>query len=198
MWESSTPDLSAYRTDVRLARFPGLRLGFGTNAPFQRLIYTSPMPNGNDSITLSEWAKIKAFFRQHSAILLDFASAHNLAVDEYYHESPSWSFRFRHPKGGGASVILERRNDSTIQISGNWYIDEYEIFTRYFKGQGTDELALENVDLRQELEANLDEVVSWEKSQMTAHPNYEKVWSLYSKDEWDKMFTTEHLPLLRQ
>jgi hypothetical protein len=162
------------------------------------LVYTSTMPNGNDSITSSEWARIKAFFQKHSAVLLDFATDHNLAVDEYYHESPSWSFRFRHPKGGGASVILERLNDSTIRISGNWYIDEYETFTRHFKGQGIDDLLLDNIDLRQKLERNLNEVVSWEKSQMTPHPNYEKVWSLYSKEEWDKMFTTEHLPLLRQ
>jgi hypothetical protein len=156
------------------------------------------MPNGNDSITSSEWARINAFFQRHSAVLLDLATDHNLAVDEYYHVSPSWPFRFRHPKGGGAGVILERLNDSPIRISGNWHIHEYETFTRHFKGQGVDELLLDSIELRQELEAKLNEVISWEKSQMTPHPNFEKVWSLYSKEEWEKIFTTEHLPLLRQ
>ena len=107
------------------------------------------MPNGNDSITSAEWTKIKAFFRKHSSVLLDFAASHNIAVDEYYHESPSWSFRFRHPKGGAASVHLERLDDLTIRIRGSWYIDEYETFTRHLKWGPNHDFLLQKIDLRE-------------------------------------------------
>jgi hypothetical protein len=155
------------------------------------------MPNGNDSITPSDWTKIKAFFQEHSAVLLDFAFAHNLAVDEYYHESPSWSFRFRHPKGGGAHVHLERLDDFSVRINGAWYIDEYETFTRYLKWSQDCDLLLQNVDLRKELEEHLNQVVAWKREELTPHPDYKKVWSLYSKEEWEQIFTTERLPLFR-
>lgn len=156
------------------------------------------MPNGNHSISSSEWMRIRDFFQKLSKVLLDFAAMHNLKVDEYYHESPSWSFRFRHPKGGGASVDLERLDDSTIRILGSWYIDEYETFTRHLKWGPKHDFLLEIIDLRRELEASLREVVSWEKEEMTPYPNYKKVWSKYKKDEWERIFTTADLPLLRQ
>ncbi len=167
------------------------------NASFLRLVYTPAMPNGDDSITSSDWTEIRAFFQKHSAVLLDFASTHNLAVDEFYHESPSWSFRFRHPKGGGAHLHLERIDDLTIRIGGAWYIDEYETFTRHLKWAKNHDLLLENIDLRKELEAHLNQVVSWEKKELTPHPDYKNVWSLHSKEEWNQIFTTERLPVLR-
>ncbi len=152
------------------------------------------MPNGNDSITSAEWTKIKAFFRKHSAVLLDFAATHNLAVDEYYHESPSWAFRFRHPKDGAASVDLERLDDLTIRIRGCWHIDEYETFTRHLKWGPSHDFLLDKIDLREELEANLKDVVSWEKKDLIPHDT-KYPWSKYSKKEWDQM--TKDLPLLR-
>jgi hypothetical protein len=155
------------------------------------------MPNGNPPITPSDWVNIRAFFQKLSAVLLDFATAHNLSIDEYYHESPSWSFHFRHPKGGAASVSLERVDDSTIRIDGTWYIDEYETFTRHMKQNLTQDLVLQNINLRSELETCLKEVASWEKKDMTPYSWYKKVWSRYSKKEWDKMSAEKHLPKLR-
>src|ERR1700759_1015231 len=155
------------------------------------------MPNGDPSITAAEWAKIRVFFQKLSAVLQNFASAHNLAMVEYYHESPSWSCRFRHPKGGGATVHLERLDDSNVRINGSWYIDEYETFTRHFKWGPNHDLSLENIDLRKELEARLHEIVSWDKNLLTPHPNYKNVWSGFSKEAWDRIYSTGHLPLLR-
>jgi hypothetical protein len=170
--------------------------GHHLTSPF-RLAYTPPMPNGNHTITPSEWMRIRDFFHKLTEVLLDFAAMHNLKVDEYYHESPSWSFRFRHPKGGGASVDLERLDDLTIRITGSWYLDEYETFTRHLKWGPKHDYLLKIIDLRKELEATLREVLSWEKKELTPYPNYTNSWSKYSKDEWDRIFTTEHLPLLR-
>jgi hypothetical protein len=155
------------------------------------------MPNGNDSLASSDWAKIRAFFQRYSAVLLDFACAHNLAVDEYYHESPAWLFCFRHPKGGGAHVQLERLDDLNIRIFGAWYVDEYETFTRYLKSTQNRDLRLENIDVRSELEASLNQVVGWEKKELTPHPDYKNVWSRYNKQEWNQIFTAERLPALK-
>jgi hypothetical protein len=161
------------------------------------VVYTSDMPNGNHEITPAEWTKIRAFFDGISAILSKFATKHNLAVDKYYHESPTWSFRFRHPKGGGAAVHVERLNESAVRVNGSWYIDEYETFTRYFKWGRNHHLLLENADLKSELEACLRETICWEKNELTPHPDYKKAWSIYTKEEWDRMFTPERLPLLK-
>jgi hypothetical protein len=155
------------------------------------------MPNGNPSITPSDWVSIRAFFQKLSATLLSFADDHNLKIDQYYHESPSWSFRFRHPKGGAASVNLERIDDLTVRVHGDWYIDEYEIFTRHMKSSSTPNAPLENIDLRNELETSLKEVASWERQDMTPYSRYKKIWSRYTKKEWDKMSVEKHLPTLR-
>lgn len=185
------------RESVAVTAFSGRTQRLAINASFPRLVYTPVMPNGNDSISSSGWTEIRAFFQNHSAVLLDFASAHNLAVDEYYHESPSWSFRFRHPKGGGAHVHLERLDALTIRIGGAWYVDEYETFTRHLKWAQNHDLLLENIDLRKELEASLNQVVTWEKKELIPHPDYKNIWSLYNKKEWSKIFSTEHLPSLK-
>jgi len=154
------------------------------------------MPNGNSEISTVEWTNIRAFFGTISAILSEFATRHNVAVDEYYHESPSWSFRFQHPKGGCATVHVERLNDSTVRLNGAWYVDEYETFTRHFKLGSNHDLLLEVIDLRNELDATLKEIIGWERGDLTPHPGYKKVWSIYSKEEWNRIFTTEHLPRL--
>ena len=161
------------------------------------MVYTSTMPNGNAEISSGEWTKIRAFFDGLSATLSDFAARHNLAVVEYYHESPSWTFRFQHPKGGGATIHVGRLNDSTIRLNGSWYVDEYETFTRHIKWGSNHDFLLEDIDLINELEACLTEIVGWERRDLTPHPRYKKVWSLYSKEEWNKMFTPENLPQLR-
>jgi hypothetical protein len=56
---------------------------------------------------------------------------------------------------------------------------------------------LEGIDLNNELEACLKEIVGWEKRDLTPRSEYKKVWSGYSKEEWNRMFTPEHLPRLR-
>jgi hypothetical protein len=152
------------------------------------------MPNGDPFASPTEWKRIKAFFQMLSPILLTFAATHNLAIDEYYHESPSWSFRFRHPKGGAAGIHVERIDDSTIRVGRSWYIDEFENFTRYLKSDEGSHLTLGGIDLREILEAKLQDIVTWKKSDMIAHSDYEKFWSRYSREEWAQMSPVERLP----
>jgi hypothetical protein len=152
------------------------------------------MPNGDPFASPIEWKNIKTFFQGLSPILSTFAVAHNLAIDEYYHESPSWTFRFRHPKGGAGSIHVERVDDSTIRVGSSWYIDEFENFTRYLKSDEGSDLVLGAIDVRELLEKKLKDIVTWNKSDMTAFPDYERFWSLYSREEWLQMSTIERLP----
>ncbi len=152
------------------------------------------MPNGDYSLTRDDWAKIRAFFQEISFALLAFAATHNLAIDEYYHDSPSWAFRFQHPKGGAAGIHVERIDDSTIRVGGSWYIDEFENFTRYLKSDEGRRLTLREIDLREILEVKLQDIVTWKKTDMIAHSDYEKLWSRYTREEWAQMSPVERLP----
>jgi hypothetical protein len=152
------------------------------------------MPNGNPDITAADWVKIKAFFDRIAPLLVDFADAHNLAIGKYYHESPSWDFCFRHPKRGGASIHIERFDDSTIRLNKSWYIDRYETFTRYFKWEYGVEMKLEQLDLPAALGESLRDLCSWNEEDLKAHPDYEKAWSGLGKRKWAKMFSLKHLP----
>ena len=152
------------------------------------------MPNGDPFASPIEWKNIKTFFQGLSPILSTFAASHNLAIDEYYHESPSWTFRFRHPKGGAGGIHVERVDDSTIRVGSSWYIDEFENFTRYLKSDEGSDLILGAIDVRELLEKKLKDIVTWNKSDMTAFPDYERFWSLYSREEWLQMSPIERLP----
>ena len=139
------------------------------------------MANGDPFASPIEWKNIKTFFQGLSPILSTFAATHNLAIDEYYHESPSWTFRFRHPRGGAGGIHVERVDDSTIRVGSSWYIDEFENFTRYLKSDEGSDLILGAIDVRELLEEKLKDIVTWNKSDMTAFPDYERFWSLYTE-----------------
>jgi hypothetical protein len=156
------------------------------------------MPNGDYSLFRDDWKRIRAFFEERSAILLGFATAHNLAVDKYYHDAPSWTFRFRHPKGGGAGVHVERVDDSTVRVGKLWFIDEYENYTHYVKSEVSGDLLLAAIQLREVLEESLKDIAGWNKSDMTAYGGYEKFRSKYAKDEWLELFSEKRLPELKQ
>ena len=154
------------------------------------------MPNGDYSLTRDDWAKMKAFFEEISHALLAFAATHDLAIDEYYHDSPSWAFRFRHPKGGVGSLEVKRLNESAIHVNVSWYIDEYESFTQYFKWDEGDELLLAKTDLGDALEERLKAVVAWNRADL-APRDAKNPWASYSKEEWKRMWSAERLPLLK-
>jgi hypothetical protein len=155
------------------------------------------MPNGDYSLSKEDWERIRAFFEAHSDVLLGFASKHNLVIDKYYHESPSWTFRFQHPKGGGAGIHLEHVNDSTIRIGKSWYIDDFENFTRFLKSESGREMPLASIKLGETLEVSLTEMTNWNKDEMTAYGGYEKFWSQYTKEQWREMSPEERLPIAK-
>lgn len=152
------------------------------------------MPNGDYSLTRADWQKIRGFFQELSPALCSFAGERNLVIDKYYHDGPAWTFRFRHPKGGGGGIHVERVNDSTIQVRTIWYIDEYRTFTHFLKSEVSADLPLATIDLREVLEEKLKEMTAWTRNDMTAYPGYEKFWSQYSEEEFFEMSGLDRLP----
>ena len=152
------------------------------------------MPNGVYDLSDDDWIKIQNFFEKLSPILFSFAIAHNLVIDRYYHEAPAWTFRFRHPRGGGAGIHVERVDDLTVKVNPSWYFDEYESYTRYLKSGPEERLQLAQVDLLGTLEASLVQILGWDKTDMTAYAEYKNIWSVYTKEEWEKMSSPESLP----
>jgi len=96
----------------------------------------------------------------------------------------------------GATIHVERVNDSMVAISGSWYVDEYETFTRYSMLGPRHDFILGNTDLRKELDACLTEVIDWQKQDLVPNPGYKKIWSRYSKEDWSEIFSTSKLPRL--
>jgi|SRR5579859_1423023 len=145
------------------------------------------MPNGDYSLTKGDWEVIRAFFQRHSNVLRSFAISHNLFIDEYYHDSPAWSFRFRHPKGGGAAIHLERIDNSTVKLGTSWYLDDFDSFTHYVKSEPAVVLALSGTNLPEVLETAFRRILAYETLDLTAHSGYEKFWSRYTKEEFTEM-----------
>jgi|SRR5712692_3832052 len=154
------------------------------------------MPNGDYSLTRDDWAKIKAFFQEISHALLAFAATHDLEIDEYYHDSPSWAFRFRHPKGGLGILEVKRLNESAIQVNIFWPVNDYDSFTQYFRREGGNDLLLAKTELGDVLEERLKAVVAWDRKDL-APRDAKNPWADYSKEEWEKIFSVEHFPLLK-
>ena len=90
------------------------------------------MPNGlsHDPQWDNILAGYEAFFAPIGTSLIAFAARHNLALEKYYHDAPCWSLRFAHPSGGEAKVEVWRNTDKTVKVTGVWWYDDYDAFTR--------------------------------------------------------------------
>jgi len=154
------------------------------------------MPNGDYSLSRDDWAKIEAFFQGLSPILSTFAATHNLAIDKYYHDSPSWAFRFRHPKGGLGILEVKRLNESAIHVNIFWSLNHYDSFTQYFKREEGNDLLLAKTELGDVLEERLKAIVAWNKEDL-APRDAKNPWADYRKEEWEKIFSLERFPLLK-
>jgi hypothetical protein len=145
----------------------------------------------NNKSSLEQWAKVEDFFKNNQLVLVNFSERYGLFIDKYYHNDSTWDFRFKHPKGGVATVELKYHPEiNMITVSGNWYIDVYDEFTRYLKWGDTSIVSNEN-SLREMLKKYLVEILKWEKSEMTAYRDYENPWKEYSKNEFEAMVNPE-------
>lgn len=116
------------------------------------------MPNGNKDFDVLE---LDRFFARIGAVLTGFAQRHSLSIEKYYHQSPSWSFLFRHPKGGVGKLDVERKTADKIGISCCWWYDDYDTATRSLRAEDYGLVQVEPDVVAQHLEKGLCTVLAW-------------------------------------
>ena len=104
----------------------------------------------------------------------------------HYHGGGCWDLRFLHPKGGGeASVNLSYKVDTKrLVLSGVWVVSVFHEFTSYSKRSDAYDCDNPPEQLEHAMHAVLKDIVSWEKSQLEAHPGYENPWKQEEFKKW--------------
>ncbi|MHC4213515.1 MAG: hypothetical protein ACYSWP_09110 [Planctomycetota bacterium] len=155
------------------------------------------MPNGNPNFEKEELPLLEAFFAKISSVLEDFSSSHNMQINKYYHEGPSWAFMFKHPVNGTGQIEVEKVNDNFVLIRKSWTIDDFDTSTRFLKYPPPSEnIGLDHIELHQALEEALAEILKWKKEDLTPL-KVPHSWSKHcSKEQFYRQY--ENLPVLRK
>jgi hypothetical protein len=157
------------------------------------------MPNGHPDFFVAILPQLEAFFSPIADTLLDFASRHNLAVDKYYHESPSWSLRFAHPKGGAGRVYaLKREHDNaSIYVGGSWSLNDYDTFTRFVRRTSVERSGLDASVLSETLERIFLEVMNWPLGEWSSvSSNFRNEWEGFTREQFLNMGPKNPIPRL--
>lgn len=156
------------------------------------------MPNGDPDFATTKLPEFERFFAGFGDVLVEFVVAHGLFLDKYYHQFPMWSLRFSHPKGGCATIDVEKPDgkDGVVDISAGWWIDDYDTFTRSIKDASRGELPIEDhTALRAAIDGLFGECLSWEPGEWTrVVPGYKSAWGMYSKEEFEAFGPHHPLP----
>ena len=143
------------------------------------------MPNGDlDSKTRAE---LDGFFAPIAGALESFAEKHNLKLERYYHDAPSWHFIFKHPEGGVGKIDVSRSGEKTVRPSLAWWIDDYDRQERHVKLSTMAELPTEGAVILTELEAGLRLVLSWKLNQWNKTYGGYGMWKKTSKEEFQRL-----------
>ncbi len=67
---------------------------------------------------------LDAYFAEVGEAIESFAAKHGLLLEKYYHDSPSWSLGFGHPKGGQAKLEVSALSPEATLVSCVWWIAE--------------------------------------------------------------------------
>ena len=125
------------------------------------------MPNGDPDWHEKELPQLEEFFAPIAEQIRAFAAKNRLSINRYYHQSPGWSLRFRHPQGGEAYVEIRHADDKSFLLLQSWWIDDPSTNTRSIKWGKSGPHSRDEVDLAATLQASLDEVLSWRPSEWT-------------------------------
>jgi hypothetical protein len=145
------------------------------------------MPNGDPRSNV-KMQELDEFFRTIAEVLTQFAQRHNLKLQKYYHESPSWSFTFRHPKGGVAKIEVARESANTLHLSSSWWYDNYDNATRFARKTISQSLPRTPKVLDSELEKTLSLITSWQFGEWDE--------SHGGNDSWKTNWTKQQFELL--
>lgn len=124
------------------------------------------MPNGDPTWGERELPELEKFFGKIANVLEEFAGKYNLMIDKYYHQSPAWYFRFRHPVDGVGQIEVVKNEDNSLNICAGWWVDYYDTTRRDLKSSGIIKISTNHVILRKTLEEMLRLVFSWKKSDL--------------------------------
>lgn len=142
------------------------------------------MPNGNPGFNLTEQ---EIWFAPLAQAICEVADKHNLLLEKYYHEGASWDLRFNHPRGGQASVTIYNAG-AAAQVGSVWYLDDYDLSTRFIHSRPLREIPRQSDSVRQELEIEFAAILGSPVGQWTQiAKDYERIWSQYSKAEFQAM-----------
>jgi hypothetical protein len=140
------------------------------------------MPNGNSEFNLRE---CEDFFAPLAGTIERFASAKNLALARYDHESPSWDLNFAHPIGGFGRISLTRTSEAALQLSALVWKDDYHRFARYIRTLPARTVDQDPASLLRELSSTLAEVLTWPfDNTFKMHTGYEPHWGRFSEREF--------------
>jgi hypothetical protein len=140
------------------------------------------VPNGDPDFDLR---RQEQWFAPLASGIKAFALEHNLFIDMYYHDSPSWDLRFSHRKGGNASLYLSNVAPDHAGIGSSWYVDDFEQFTRSVHWRGVRSVPKEPELVREALAEELRAIIAvpfgaWNQ----VARGYEEIWRQYTKEQF--------------
>jgi hypothetical protein len=127
-------------------------------------------------------SETSGFFDRNSQVLRTFANEHNLLIEEFWHEIPSWRFSFRHPDGGVGCVELLLEKRELPEIRAYYWNDDYETGVRNLKSFSTDVLAVSEISAQ--LEETFQMVIGWDQNSLD-----DKVGGFH--ESWHRAFSIE-------
>ena len=131
-----------------------------------------------------EFLEIEEFFCEISGAISKFAKEYNLSIEKYPHQLSVWNLSFAHPKNGEAYIEVSKNIEDMIGISGHWFIDNYDKFTRYIKASAPILIPVSQKKLLyQYLTKELGAILAWERGVWSSvSKGYRNDWGKYSKE----------------
>ena len=103
---------------------------------------------------------VEALFFSIAKAIAEFAQRHKLVLDKYYHDSPSWSLRFNHPKGGRVSISVLRGTEDHVKVYSVWHVDDYDHSTRSLHWRNAREVPKHESAIRDALREEFEAILS--------------------------------------
>ena len=154
------------------------------------------MPNGDPDFDVKERIELDRFFSALAPALESFAPRHNLRLQKYYHQFPSWDFLFRHPSGGIGQIEVQRANEASVSIQSDWWYDDYDAATRFIKRKSLGPISV-NSEVTTKLENALSELLSWRFGDWDERHTRDTVWrETWTKEQFEKLNAEYPEPVL--
>jgi hypothetical protein len=123
------------------------------------------------------------YFAPIGGVIGDFAQQHGLLLEKYYHESPTWSLCFGHPKGGQAKVDVSADSEQHVVVQGIWWLDDYASFTRSLLWGEKHGIARQPAAIADALEQSFRDVLRWELGNWNqVATGYRPYWEAFTPD----------------